>query len=240
MQIGKTKVSFHWSALLIPAFLIYHSISIYVDPIKGALTGCIMSVGLLLIVFLHEMAHIKSAELLGNEAPSKISFFALGGLAQFHILDKPSHELITSIAGPASNIVLAAMTLGFSWLIGVDLEVWRPLAMSYADGFYLPMALNMFFWYNVFLGVFNMIPAFPMDGGRVLRAVLSMIMKPATATKIVFAIAMVFAALFVVGGIWIGDVWITILGPFIAFAAKTETDPAFLQKYMPSLWSDVK
>lgn len=156
------------------------------------------SVGFALLIFacvlLHELGHALAARMYGI-GTRDITLMFIGGLARLERMpEKPWQEIVVALAGPAVNVVIAALLFG---LLALPMHV--PAArMLDLDG--LPSRLLAV---NIIMVLFNMIPAFPMDGGRVLRATLAFRMPFAKATRIaslvgqVFAVGFALVALFV-------------------------------------------
>jgi Zn-dependent protease len=146
-------------------------------------------------VLLHELGHAAAARRYGIATPD-ITLLPIGGLARLEsIPEEPWREIFVAVAGPAVNVgicILIALLLGGVPSPEEGLTVEDPTA-----GF-----LPRLFWVNAFLVLFNLLPAFPMDGGRVLRAVLAMRMGHAAATEAAarvgqgIAILLGFAGLF--------------------------------------------
>jgi Zn-dependent protease/CBS domain-containing protein len=156
---------------------------------------------LFLCVVLHEFGHALAAKSFGINTPD-ITLLPIGGVARLERMpEEPKQELIIALAGPAVNVVIA---LGL--LIAID---WRGAADSaVVDASTLPAKLLAI---NVVLVLFNLLPAFPMDGGRVLRALLATRLSYARATQIAASIGQGCA--FVFG--FIGLLW----NPFLLFIA---------------------
>ncbi len=227
MQIGNTKVKFHWSVLVLAALLIYQNIQLFTDPIKGVIVGGILTVTLYAIIFIHEMAHIKMAEHLGYRTPNKVTLWALGGMAEIVSLKnmKPLNEFFVAIAGPASNFLMALTTMLVGFLMGVDFMRGYFFAnVSSGDLLYLPIILNVFFWYNLGIGIFNMIPAFPMDGGRIFRAIFAMFMNRVMATKIAVYVSWGCSALGTFAGFYYGDFILIAICGFITLVSHAELE----------------
>src|SRR5262249_23024288 len=132
-----------------------------------------------------------------------ITIYPIGGVARLERMsDKPWEELLIAVAGPAVNAVLAVLLLLVSFfvveahLLGGNLLTGEFLQQSPLVGFLLSMLLA-----NVILAVFNLIPAFPMDGGRVLRALLSWPMGHLRATEVAVRIGAVMAVLIGIGAV---------------------------------------
>ena len=165
----------------------------------GSLAAVISGVGFFVALFacvlLHEYGHALAARRCGI-ATRDITLLPIGGVARLDRMpDKPIQELWVALAGPAVNVVIAA-GVGV-WLAFTG--TWESLfTLSTTGGGFAERLLAV----NVGLVLFNMIPAFPMDGGRVLRALLAMRLEYARATRIAatvgqgLAIAFGFAGLF--------------------------------------------
>jgi Zn-dependent protease len=171
-------------------------IDVFVHPtfllllLPGVLAGGLESVLFLLATFgcvlMHEYGHALMARRFGIET-ADITLYPIGGVARLRRLPRaPGAEILIALAGPAVNFALigALMVLGF---LGLDQAV---------AGTYLGVFLAHLMLANLVLGCFNLIPAFPMDGGRVLRALLSGVMGRARATSIAAGIGRMLAVAF--------------------------------------------
>jgi Zn-dependent protease/predicted transcriptional regulator len=143
----------------------------------AAVEGVLFVLLVFLCVLLHEFGHALAARRYGIRTPD-ITLLPIGGLARLErIPENPVQELVIAIAGPAVNVAIAAGLWAF---LGVTNAIPHPTMIEHV-GVSLPVKLLAV---NITLIVFNLIPAFPMDGGRVLRAVLAMRMDYARATNI--------------------------------------------------------
>lgn len=149
-------------------------------------------------VLLHELGHAVAARRFGVRT-REIVLYPIGGIAQLENLPGGRAELVIALAGPAVNLVLAgALAVALFFVdpgIGADAAAGAPAA---GPRWILPWLL----FANVVLFVFNLIPAFPMDGGRVLRAALTLRLGPEKATRIAARVGQTIAVLFGLVGIF--------------------------------------
>jgi Zn-dependent protease/CBS domain-containing protein len=169
---------------------------------------------LFVCVVLHEFGHALTARNFGIGTRS-ITLSPLGGIAQLERMsNKPWEEFWIAIAGPAVNVVIA-LVLGAGIFAGY--AVYAPIADTLAWQFLLYLMAM-----NIGLVVFNLIPAFPMDGGRVLRAILALGLGQYRATRIAGFIGQAIAGCFVIGGIVQADFFLAFIGLFVFLGASQE------------------
>jgi Zn-dependent protease len=154
-------------------------------------------------VVLHEMGHALVARRLGVRIAA-IDLHFLGGAAL--MVDPPRtarDEIAIALAGPIVSLALAGMAFGVGGATGITL-------------------ISHLGWVNLILGVFNLIPALPMDGGRVLRAALASRSGYARATETAVKVSRVFAVLFVLAAIWFGHLQLALVAGLVWLMASAE------------------
>ncbi len=158
---------------------------------EGTLAGALAGVGFAALIFasvvLHEFGHAFVARRFGIKTLD-ITLLPIGGVARLEkIPTEPRAELLVALGGPAVNVVLVAGLAAVALLAGL------PIGPPDVSGDpQLPIVVRLL-WVNAALALFNMIPAFPMDGGRVLRAVLSMRLDHRRATRVAAAVGQTLA-----------------------------------------------
>ena len=209
-RIAGTAIRIHITFLLL---LLWIAVS---DYRSGGLEAAKSSVVFVLLVFAcvvaHEFGHILTARNFGIKTHD-VTLLPIGGVANMErIPEDPRQELLVAIAGPMVNVVIAGLLIvtgGFAVadLQSIDLEKTT-----------LVQRLALI---NISLIVFNLIPAFPMDGGRVLRALLAMRLGAQRATEIAAKLGQFFAFLFVAAGLFLNPM-LVLIGMFIYLAAMSE------------------
>lgn len=165
-------------------------------------------------VLLHEFGHAMAARHYG--IPTRdITLLPIGGVARLERLpDNPRHELVIAIAGPLVNVVLGGALAAFLVLSHQSL-----LPGESDPGFTVGQRLLLV---NVSLVLFNLLPAFPMDGGRVLRALLAMTMNPVRATRIAAGVGRLMAVLFAGIALYFGMYMLLLIAVFVWLGAGGE------------------
>jgi Zn-dependent protease len=204
----------HWTFLLM-------LVGIFVFYVYQGLTvmAALMGVGLILAVFgcvvLHELGHAFMAREF-NIPTLDITMYPIGGVARLKRMPRePKQEFLIAIAGPAVNLGIA----GILFLMTSLFDASRSLSVAMTPGGNI---LTMLMWVNLALVVFNMLPAFPMDGGRVLRAALATQMDYRNATHVACLIGQGMAFLFAIYGLFNGLWTLPLVAVFVFMAARQE------------------
>ncbi|OUN01347.1 MAG: hypothetical protein BAA04_03950 [Firmicutes bacterium ZCTH02-B6] len=224
-RFGGITVRLHVTFLL---FLAWIAIANFLAGGWRAAAGALaLILGVFASVLLHEFGHALAARRYGTRTPD-ITLLPIGGVARLERLpERPAEELVVALAGPLVNVVIAAV------LYVVLLVLGRTEPMSGASLVGGNLAAQLLAT-NVWLVLFNLLPAFPMDGGRVLRAALASWLGRSRATQVAAAIGQAFAFLFILAGFFFNPMLIFI-GLFIYLAADSEASTAALRDLVESV-----
>ena len=169
-------------------------------------------VALFACVVAHELGHSLVARRSGIET-TEIELLPIGGISKLtRVPEDPRVELRIAIAGPLVSVALGTVFALAAVAAGV--EMWPPTL--YGGGFVARLA-----WVNVLLGAFNLLPALPLDGGRVLRAMLEQRTDRERATRLAARVARVVALAMIAVGFLL-NVWLVLIGAFVYFASSAE------------------
>jgi Zn-dependent protease len=184
--------------------------------------GVAAAVGLFVSVTIHELGHSWVALRYGIGIES-ITLWILGGLASLESMPREwDREFWIALAGPVTSLLVAGGCLGGTLLAPAGLQVPR-FVLGY-------LAVT-----NVALAVFNMLPAFPMDGGRILRALLARTRPYGVATRLAARVGVGFAVLFAVVGVLGFQLLLVLLALFVYSAATTESRTVLLDELLDGL-----
>ncbi len=189
---------------------------------RGAVFGVIAILLLFVCVVLHELGHSFVALHYGIGVRD-IVLLPIGGVASLEqIPDKPRQEFNIAIAGPLVNVAIAAVLI----VAGVILDAAAILSPDAIDDQVRQTGASNMLTYittaNIYLAVFNLIPAFPMDGGRVLRALLAMRIDYRRATEIAVGVGQAMAFLLGFAGFMLGNFFLILIAVFVWFGASQE------------------
>lgn len=171
-----------------------------------------------LSVILHEFGHALTAKHYGI-GTKDITLYPIGGMAVLTGRPKPHQEFWIALAGPLVNV-------GILVVVGAVIFAMRGQLPNVLSPLHEQSLLEGIFTVNVILPLFNMIPAFPMDGGRVLRALLAMKLPETTATQIAGVIGQIIAVLFGMIGILYGMIVLVLIAVFVFLGAGQEVQSA--------------
>ncbi|QDU38507.1 Putative zinc metalloprotease Rip3 [Maioricimonas rarisocia] len=205
----------HWTFLLLLAWVIGGTVVAGGGWWSGLVSGALI-VAIFTCVVLHELGHALAARRYG--IPTRdISLLPIGGVARLERMpEKPEQELVVALAGPAVNVIILVL------LGGLSLAILGPAQLLGSSRLGVSFIRNLLM-VNGAMVVFNMLPAFPMDGGRVLRAILAMGIDYGRATDIAanigkgLAVALALAGLF-----WLENPILAFIGVFVYFGANNE------------------
>ena len=190
-RIRGIQLAVHGSFLLLLAYVAFKAWP------EGGWPGLLLNVGMVLLFFvcvvLHELGHSFTAMHFGIGV-RRILLMPIGGMAEFESIPRePKRELLITLAGPAVNFVIA----GLLWLLVRLPEDWRPFGFyDFPDGL-VGLAQLLLHW-NLLMGCFNLLPIFPMDGGRIFRALLASRLPYLRATRVASTVGKVLA---LIGGL---------------------------------------
>ncbi len=211
-SVAGTAIRVHVTFVLFLAWIF--GVSYIAGGPQEAWNGLIFLVLLFLCVLLHEFGHIFTARAFGVATPDVI-LLPIGGVSRLErIPEQPSEEFLIAIAGPLVNVVIAALLVLVG---GAHLELNHLVTLESASASMVDRLAAV----NVFLAVFNLIPAFPMDGGRVLRALLASRFGYVRATELAAAIGQWVAFLLGFLGLF-GNPLLIFIAIFVYLAASSE------------------
>lgn len=229
-RIWGVDIQVHWSFILIlfyGAFLFSRNAS---NLAAGAIYGVVVILLLFVCVVLHEFGHAITAKYFGVNVPH-ITLLPIGGVAQLERMPrKPMQEFLIAIAGPAVNFALAAVLLPAALLVvsmsmrtgsmwALISALMRTAQTMSVGGLLLTLAGT-----NLLLGIFNLLPAFPMDGGRILRSLLALRLRYVLATRIAVLIGRGMAILFAIWGISGGGIFLLLVAFFVYVGGRGELE----------------
>lgn len=218
-QIAGINIEVHWTFTLILVWVVFLDLQS-----GGNAKSSLLNVALILVLFfcvvLHELGHALTAKRFKINT-KKITLLPIGGVASLDkIPEDPGQELLVAIAGPAVNILIA-----LALMIVIPFQNYFGLTPEEIEQLFSTVNLQNFLFFifiaNIMLVTFNLIPAFPMDGGRALRALLSFKMDRVKATNIAAKVGQVFAVLFFMLGL-LYNPFLVLIALFIFIGAYAE------------------
>jgi Zn-dependent protease/CBS domain-containing protein len=247
-RIFGVELRIHWTFFLLPLFVWYTEYASHGTANEGrglAMVGIIFG-----SVLAHELGHALVARRFGIRAKS-IIMLPIGGITQLDesqptpdsldagplateaipILKAAKlvswkRDIYIAMAGPLTNLLIALVSAGTILVVAphVDLLTW-----PFMQSGNLPRSLV---WANLYLAGFNLLPAYPMDGGRVLRALFSRRMDAVQATRRAVSIGQAFATMFILVGMLLPNYWLTLVGLFLFIASQMEERSVVFQSVL--------
>lgn len=220
-------VKVHWSFVLVLAFGAFLYGSGPAGWLLGGLYGVLTMLLLFASVTLHEYGHALTARRFGVSTRS-ILLLPIGGVANLErIPEKPGQEIAIVTAGPLVNLVIAMLLAPFVLLLngGNGAGVFTMNAVS--ANIQSPGLLNLLIFListNLLLALFNLLPAFPLDGGRLLRALLAYVRPYPQATQIAVAVGRLLAVAMAVYGIFTGAIGLLLIAFFVYVGGSAELE----------------
>ncbi len=228
-RIFGVEFRIHFTFLLLFAFI---SFSEKAAGANGVPARAMALSGILLVcVLIHEFGHALAEKLLG--APQRaVILFPIGGVTVFdearpEVVPDWKRDTRIALAGPCSSLIAAAIATAVALLAGPQAPLWPDPSVTSTN---LPHALV---WANLWLAGINLLPAFPLDGGSVLRAYFGRTMDPVTATRRAISIGRGFAAAFFLAGI--RNNWFLLIGGFLFIAAQMEERSAVFHSVLETV-----
>lgn len=230
-KVFDIEVRVHWSFVLILIYGAFAYAGSHTNSLFGALYGVLVILLLFVCVTLHEFGHALVAKYYKVNVPS-ITLLPIGGVASLERMpDKPIQEFLIAIAGPLVNFVLAVLLLPICFIVyNLDPRLsGGPLNLSNLLNIMqtaTPAGLVIYLTItNIGLALFNLLPAFPMDGGRILRALLAMTTSYVQATRIAVFVGRIMAVLFAIWGIaGGGGIFMLLIAFFVYVGGGTERE----------------
>jgi len=237
-KVSGIAIYVHWTFLLLIAYIVWATYRPDL-PTGQAVAQSAWAVGLILAVFLcvvlHELGHSLTAKRFGI-ATRQITLLPIGGVASLERMpEDPKQELWITVMGPLVNVVIAGVLLVVLLVTGGLRSGGGVMAVGGQGGLEATFATGQHFIaqlmvVNMLLVVFNLIPAFPMDGGRILRAILAMAMNYARATAIAARVGQFMAILFAAAALFLGmSPFLFIIAIFIFLGAEAESQYAAMR-----------
>jgi Zn-dependent protease len=229
IKIGKllgVDVYLHFTFFLLLIFLglVYWRAT---QSFNAAIAGVAFIVALFGCVVLHELGHALMARRYDIKTRD-ITLLPIGGVARLERMpEKPMQEFFVALAGPAVNVVIAVLIL--AWLVATG-----GLVPAEEVGMFGGPVLQRLMIVNIFLVVFNLLPAFPMDGGRVLRALLATAMGRRRATAIAANVGQFMAILFGIVG-FLFNPFLIFIAIFVYLGAQAEAGMVEMQSALEGL-----
>jgi Zn-dependent protease len=192
--------------------------------LHSAILATLFICAIFVCVLIHEIGHSLIARRFGKETKS-ITLLPIGGVATMEEMpEKPAQEIAMSIVGPLINLAIAVVLFLF---VGRWAGIGAPNMYPDSSRAFFAELIGV----NIMLAIFNLIPAFPMDGGRVLRGILATRMDYVRATSAAVVVGQCLAMLFILFGIFF-NWWLALIGLFLYIGAGSEKRQVILKSLL--------
>lgn len=212
-SLGGIGVYIHWTFWMLMG--IYAISAMGRSGLAGGIEAAAFIAAVFACVLAHEFGHAAAAAYYGIKTID-ITLMIVGGMARLaRIPDKPIQEFVIAVAGPAVNVLIGAILFAAVALGSLIPEPtgWIATSMSFAENLLIA---------NIVLVLFNLLPAFPMDGGRVLRSILAMSQGQLRATETAASVGRWMALLFALAAVYMGEFSLFLVAGFVYFAGSAE------------------
>jgi Zn-dependent protease/CBS domain-containing protein len=213
VKVAGIDVYVHGTFLLLIAFIAFSDL-VAGHGVAAMVRGTLLVLAVFTTVVLHEFGHALTARRFGVRTRD-ITLLPIGGVARLEKMpDKPGQQLLVALAGPAVNLAIALLLFGLVRLLD------GPVGISSVRHGSVPF-LTQLMWINVSLAAFNLLPGYPMDGGRILRALLAMRMAKERATQMAARVGQGMAVIFGLVGLF-GSPFLMVIAVFVWLGAQAE------------------
>ncbi len=220
-RVSGILIQVHWTFLILIGWVVFMHVRSGAD-VRQVLLGIALVLTLFTCVVLHELGHALTAQRFGV-GTRDITLLPIGGVARLERMpDKPSEEFLVAVAGPAVNVVIAGVLI----VVLVLADAMGPITSLARVGGNLLVQLA---WLNILIVGFNLLPAFPMDGGRILRALLAMKLDYVRSTQIAAGIGQFMAIAFGLFGLLGGNPILLLIAIFVFLGAQAESQQVQLR-----------
>jgi CBS domain-containing protein len=228
-RIFGVELRIHFLFLLLFPFIAFSERAAHLNATSERLTALIAI--LLASAVAHEVGHAM-AERLSRAPRRAVVLFPIGGVTVFdetqaEITPDWRRDTRIALAGPAASLSIAGLAALASRIALPQVSLWPDPALTSTN---LPHAVV---WANLWLAAINLLPAYPLDGGRILRAYFGRTMDPVVATRRAVSIGRGFAAAFFLAGIW--NSWFLLIGAFLFIAAQMEERSAVFHSVLETV-----
>lgn len=236
MTIRGIDIKLHPTFLLALAWVAYYWGAVAGAGLQGVFFGVFVLLAIFVCVLGHELAHGFLALRYGLTVHD-ITLLPIGGVARIEqVALTPRHEAMIALAGPILNLIVAAGLVPFVGLVLLSAQVGGVLDFLTLAQQTSVSGLVLQLWVaNIMLAVFNLLPAFPMDGGRILRAFLTVVTNRVLATRLAVVLGQVLALALVGLGFYARDISLPLVAGFILIAAFIEARMIYVESALRAL-----